>query len=181
MIASVALEPSPKKKVGRMASMVVYGVPTQSERLATEEPMSCKVIATFQFPFFTNKIHHAQISLESSPEPGAASYPRMAGINAKKPFYPDPRKRIFKLSLSIRWSKKSFWGDVESRNVIYTIFVHSDAFWNVLGDDILRTGRLPLGTVPKVIPWNLWSKYARWIPEWTPRDFGTYSPTSLHV
>lgn len=150
--------------------MVIYGVPAMSERLDPEVPV-CKALATFQFPIFSSTVNSAQISSESTPEP---CYPRRAESAAQKPFYPDPRKRIFKLSLVIHLATKSFYSGA-AKTETYTIFVHSDAFWNLLEDDILRTGQLPRDGAPKVIRWDLWSKYARWTPWGTPRDFRKHS------
>lgn len=50
-------------------------------------------------------------------------------------------------------------GRVEEKE--YTVFVHSDAFYKILGDDVLESGQIPTSVPPAVVQWDNWSCYAR--------------------
>lgn len=173
MIPCVSVTSESRGKSRMAANLEIYGIQGRS---SSPRPAHCSLLATLQLPPFSRKVTRMQIKCQSTPGPclrenhgTTASY--------QKPFYPDPLRRIFAISLDVFVGGKS---RIDQAIKAFTIFVHSDALLNLLGKDVLKTGRLLPGSVPKIFPWGSWSRYARVTTMKPPNPFSTWHPQQTY-
>lgn len=142
--------------IRRSPSLDLYGVPPLPDGWDSSEGPPCKMLARLHLPPLSPNVRSAEVWSRSEPGPYLQT-------SSSPPFYPDPSKRIFTVSLHMLVLFRSHFDWVEC-----TFFVHSDAFFKLVGESVLTIGQLPPGTDPHIIPWAAWSKYTRLIRGGTP-------------
>ncbi|KAG8989214.1 hypothetical protein FRB94_014585 [Tulasnella sp. JGI-2019a] len=164
------------------AYLAVYAIPS-SEEGGVATPC---LLAIYNFPVFSPKVVQCAMVVQFNPVP----YPRNVaqagdgfGKNPirqsfSKPFYVDPLKRIFVIGMEAIYRRSSVMSQTEG----FTVFLHSDAFIKLLGEQTVRTG-LPSKSTGKNFKWDEYSKYAR-MTEHRPRKalrYLDYIEDRLHI
>lgn len=175
MIPSISDVGMPKGKARIAVSLVLYGLPPLDESPKSDPPQ-CTVLAILHLPPFSDKVDSARISNRSDPAPCPQAHPQTASSSSllPKPFYPDPLKRIFVISLEISTTSKPLFTKAVQTLSDATLFVHSDAFVKLLGRDVLESGQLGYSATHSEFKWDDWSQYARWtaiVPQETFSEF----------
>lgn len=177
MVPTISSEHLPDGKTRKTASLMIYSV--RDPQFDSPEPAQCKALAIFQLPAFTRKVNWVHLLSHSGPPPYPQFYPQSS---TPKPFYLDPLRRVFTLSMNISCPRKTFTGRSQYNEKSYTIFVHSDAFVKLLGEDVIQSGRVPSTQYyPKVFRWDTWSKYARWAELRVASGWGEYIPSRSYI
>ncbi|KAG9038606.1 hypothetical protein FRB95_000828 [Tulasnella sp. JGI-2019a] len=171
------------------AYLAVYAIPS-SEQGGVVTPC---LLAMYNMPAFSPKVTGCTmvVRFNAVPNPqnvahaddGFRENPICQSFS--KPFYGDPLKRIFVISMRIIHLQGPSRLEIEG----FTVFLHSDAFLRLLGEQTVRTG-LPSTSTLKNFKWDEYCKYAR-MTEGEPRDsfirfvhgqrYLDYKENSLHI
>ncbi|KAG8934777.1 hypothetical protein FRC01_000458 [Tulasnella sp. 417] len=142
------------------ASLVVYAIPQLDSDSETQ--VNCRRIASYHLPLFKTDVSEIQFSSRSDPAPApqrwASTTPSTDG--EFKPFYVDPLKRIIVLSLDLTLRRRGLFG-TSTENREYTIFVHTDMFTCLLGEQRILSGEGFPETMLE-FHWQQWQRFARW-------------------
>ncbi|KAG9015237.1 hypothetical protein FRB94_004356 [Tulasnella sp. JGI-2019a] len=155
------------------AYLAVYAIsPHEEGRLVPP-----RLIATYNLPAFSSKVIECVMVVRSDPAPCAQYFAHTGDSSAtglgsredprhplrSKPFYVDPLKRIFVIGMQVtRRRRPRSWLILMPGETIeteeFTVFLHSDAFSELLGEQYVRTG---LPSISKKFNWDEYCQYAR--------------------
>ncbi|KAG8989303.1 hypothetical protein FRB94_014492 [Tulasnella sp. JGI-2019a] len=150
------------------ACLTVYGIPS-SEEGGVVTP---RLLAVYNMPVFTPGVMECAMVIRFNlvprlPPRGAHSddgyRENPKHQSPSKPFYTDPLKRIFVIGMEVTHRLGKFMDETE----VFTVFLHSDAFLRLLGEETVRTG-LPSTSTWKDFQWDEYCNYAR-VTEAEPR------------
>ncbi|KAG8890756.1 hypothetical protein FRB98_004801 [Tulasnella sp. 332] len=136
------------------------------------EPVTPRLLAQYNMPAFSPKVTECAMICRSDPAPCPQHFPssgnsatvvgdktaHQAGV--PKPFYADPLKRIFVIGMRLVYRKKRLMGADRELTEEFTVFLHSDAFVNLLGEETVWTGQPSLTTF-KEFEWAEYCQYTR--------------------
>ncbi|KAG8954365.1 hypothetical protein FRC04_011691 [Tulasnella sp. 424] len=148
------------RRIHFRAALVVYAIPHQESNHETQ--VECQKVASFHLPLFKHDVHDVRLSSRSDPAPVPQRWPSAAppASGNFKPFYMDPLKRIIVLSVDLTLRRRSLFGSGVGHRE-YTVFVHTDMFTNLLGEQRVSSGE---GFSEPVLEfnWKEWQRFARW-------------------
>ncbi|KAG9017371.1 hypothetical protein FRB93_007485 [Tulasnella sp. JGI-2019a] len=141
-----------------LAYLAVYTIPSSEEG----EVVTPRLLSVYNMPVFSPGVIGCAMVVRfnpaSSPQNGAHTG-HSFGENpihqsSSKPFYTDPLKKIFVIGMEV-----THRGDLTIETG-FTVFLHSDAFLRLLGEQTVRTG-LSSTSACKNFKWDEYCKYAR--------------------
>lgn len=137
-------------------------------------------LATYDLPTLSSKVTSFAMVCRADPAP-CTSFLSSPGDeerqSSSKPeadpptLYSDPEKRIIVVQIQVTHRRKRLIGADRHEEENYTLFLHSDAFFKVLGSG--DGENLPLSEgPPKHFEWNDYSRYARLTGLSSRRNYG---------
>lgn len=149
------------RRIHFRAALVVYAIPHQESNHETQ--VECQKVASFHLPLFKHDVHDVRLSSRSDPAPVPQRWPSAAppASGNFKPFYMNPLKRVIVLSVDLTLRRRSLFGSGGVGHREYTVFVHTDMFTNLLGEQRVSSGK---GFSEPVLEfnWKQWQRFARW-------------------